>query len=73
MSKQKKQKGIKKWAVCYQFHKTCLEGDIATFKTRAGAKKYIKELHQKIGGFEQDHHIIRVTITPLSTITKKKR
>ena len=60
-----KKKGIIKWAVCFGLNKKCLEDDIPTFKTRAGAKKYIKELHKEIGGFEEDHHIIKVLISPL--------
>lgn len=60
---------IKAYAVCFAFSKKCLQGDIPTFRTKKGAKEYITELHKKIGGFEEDHHIIPVFITP---ITKKK-
>ena len=58
-------KKIKAWAVCFALNKKCLSGDIPTFQTRAKAKQYIKELHKKIGGFEEDHHIIKVLITPI--------
>lgn len=64
-------KGVKAWAVCFGLNKKCLMGDIPTFKSRAGAKRYIKELHQKIGGFEDDHHIIKVLITPITKVAKK--
>ena len=60
-----KKKVIIKWAVCFGLNKKCLMGDIPTFETRSGAKKYIKELHKEIGGFEEDHHIIKVLISPL--------
>jgi len=62
---KKKQKGIKKWAVCFLFSDKCLSGDIPTFETRKKAKEYIVELHKKIGGFVEDHHIIKVLITPI--------
>ena len=52
MNKQKKQ--IIAYAVCFALNKKCLSGDIPTFQTRAKAKQYIKELHQKIGGFEDN-------------------
>ena len=58
-------KGIVKYAVCFYLNKKCLSGHIEAFDKRSEAKTYIKELHQKIGGFEDDHHIIKVLITPV--------
>jgi len=55
-----KTKPIKAWAVCFALSKKCLSGDIPTFTSKAKARKYIKELHQKIGGFEEDHHPVSV-------------
>ena len=63
--KEKKVKPIVVWAVCFALNRKCLSGDIPTFQTRAKAKQYIKELHQKIGGFEDDHHIVKVSVTHL--------
>ena len=63
-------KKIKAWAVCFALNKKCLENDIPTFTSKAKAKKYIKELHQSIGGFEEDHHIIKVLITPPYQVIK---
>lgn len=63
-------KRVKKvFGVCFGLNKKCLMGDIPTFETKAGAKKYIKELHKEIGGFEDDHHIIPLFLVP---ITKDK-
>jgi len=64
-SKQKKIKSIKAWAVCFALAKKCLDDDIRTFKTKARAKDFIHELHCEAGGFEEDHHIVKVLITPL--------
>ena len=60
-----KEKEIIKYAVCFALNKKCLSGDIQLFQTRAKAKQYIYELHCEAGGFEDDHHIIRVLITPI--------
>ena len=65
-------KGIKKFAVCFKFNKKCLEGEVNTFSTRKEAKTYIKELHQKIGGFEDDHHIIKITMEPYKKMIASK-
>lgn len=62
---KKKSEQIKAYAVCFSLNKKCLSGDIPTFKTRYGAKKYIKDLHKEIGGFEEDHHIVKVIIKPI--------
>lgn len=73
MTKQKQKgiKPIKAWAVCFALNKTCLDGDIRTFESGFRAKRYIKELHKKIGGFEDDHHIVPVIITPIYKSKKK--
>lgn len=60
-SEQKKRKEVKKYAVCFLLNKTCMEGDVRVFAKRADAKKYIVDLHNRIGGFEEDHHIVRIT------------
>lgn len=65
MKKQIKQKKIIKWAVCFSLNKTCLSGDIPTFQTRAMAEGYVQSLHCEAGGFEYDHHIVKVLITPI--------
>ena len=61
-------KKVKAYAVCFKFNKKCMTGEIVAFNLRKNAKKYIKELHEKIGGFEEDHHIIPCIIIP-----KKKK
>ena len=58
-----KKKQIIKWAVCFALNKKCLSGHVNLFDKKSEAKQYNKELHQKIGGFEEDHHIIKVLIT----------
>lgn len=60
--KKKIQKEVVKWAVCFGLNKKCMQGEIPTFPSKKEAKTYIKELHNKIGGFEEDHHIIKVSI-----------
>jgi hypothetical protein len=55
---KEKKKRIKAWAVCFYFNKKCMQGDICAFNKRKEAKKYIVELHKKIGGFVDDHHIV---------------
>ena len=57
---------VKAWAVCFALNKKCLSGDIPTFTNKVKAQTYIEELHQKIGGFEGDHHIIKVLITKIN-------
>jgi len=64
---EEERKSVIAWAVCFVLNKKCLSDDIPTFETRAKAKQYIKELHKKIGGFEEDHHILKVRITPINT------
>lgn len=56
-------KVIKAWAVCFALNKRCMQGDICAFNKRKEAKKYITELHKKIGGFEDDHHLVPCEIT----------
>lgn len=51
-------RGMKAWAVCFALNKRCMHGNICTFNKLKEAKKYIVELHKKIGGFEDDHHIV---------------
>ena len=54
---------IKAYAVCFHFSKKCMSGEICAFSKRKNAKEYIKELHKKIGGLEEDHHIVPCEIT----------
>jgi hypothetical protein len=68
-TKSNKKVGVKAWAVCFALNEECLFGDIPTFQTRKKAEDYVHQLHREVGGFEDDHHIIRVLITP---ITKSK-
>lgn len=51
MSQKKKQ--MKMYAVCFRLNKKCMTGDIVAFNKRKEAKKYIVDLHKKIGGFEE--------------------
>lgn len=66
------EKKIKAWAVCFALNRKCLDDDIRTFRTRAKAKEFIHELHCEAGGFEDDHHIIPVLITPIKKSLKGK-
>ena len=74
MTTPKLSKVRKVWAVCFALNRKCMQGNIHTFNSRAEANTYIKELHKKIGGFEEDHHIVPCTITykfPLPTKRSK--
>ena len=53
----------KAWAICFKYNKKCMQGETPTFPTKKEAKIYNKELHQKIGGFEDDHHFVKCFIT----------
>ena len=59
---KKKQKVMKGWAVCFALNKKCLMGEFCVFNRRKNAEKHITELQKKIGGFEDDHHIVPVSI-----------
>lgn len=56
-------KKVKAWAVCFALNEQCLQGDIVIFSKQKNAKEYIVDLHKKIGGFEDDHHLVPITIT----------
>lgn len=58
-----KSKKIRAYAVCFALNKKCLEGDLRIFTKRRDARSYIVDLHEKIGGFEDDHHIVPIEIT----------
>ena len=66
-------KAVKGWAVCFALNKKCLTGDFCAFNRRKNAKTYIKKLHEKIGGFEEDHHLVPCTIHLSPTQGKKKK
>lgn len=63
MTKTPKQKAVKAWAVCFALSKRCMGGDLAFFTKKSYARQYIKILHKEIGGFEDDHHLVPVTIS----------
>ncbi len=54
---------IKAWAICFALNKKCMGAGTILFPTKKEAKVYRAELHNHIGGFEEDHHIIPCTIT----------
>lgn len=53
-----KSKKMKAWAVCFRLNKKCMSGSIVAFNKKKNAKGYITDLHERIRGFEADHHII---------------
>ncbi len=70
---KKGKKIVKAWAVCFAYSKKCMTGNICAFNSRKEALIYIKELHKKIGGFEDDHHIVPCIISYSLPVTKAKK
>lgn len=60
LQRARKNKTIKAYAVCFSLNKKCMQGNITVFSKRKEAKQYITESHKKIGGFEDDHHIVSI-------------
>lgn len=64
MTKPKgKKRVVKAWAVCFVLNKQCLEDGSTVFRKYKTAKEHIRKVHDRDGGFTEDHHIVPVTIT----------